>query len=111
MAGELTNLESRYVARYQDIAVRTPLDDDLRLIGGRTGFISGLVVHCVFQLATIGCDLKKDVEELITKAVLISQLRLIWDLKNYLLTFLIQLKPSRLKVDMSQKHKNKYMTK
>lgn len=78
MAGELTNLDSWYVMRHQDVVVRTALDDDLRLIGRRAGFISGLVVHCIFQLPTICCDLKTDVEEKlieeITTAVLILQL-------------------------------------
>lgn len=63
MAGELTNLEARYVTRHHDVAVRAALNDDLRLVGGRTGFVSGLVVHCIFQLPTIRCDLKEDAEK------------------------------------------------
>lgn len=58
MAGELTNLESWYMACHQDIVVGTTLNDDLRLIGGRASFISGFVVNCIFQLPTICCDLK-----------------------------------------------------
>ena len=63
VAGELADLESRDVTRHQDIMVGTALDDDLRLIGGSAGFISGLVVHGVFQLPAIGCDLKAHAEE------------------------------------------------
>lgn len=58
VSGELTNLESRYVASHHDAAAGTALDDDLRLVGGRSRFISGLEVHCVFQLTTIGRDLE-----------------------------------------------------
>lgn len=60
MTSELTNLESRYMTCHQDIVVRAPFDDDLRLIGRRASFISGLVVHCIFQLPTISCDLKQE---------------------------------------------------
>lgn len=83
MAGELTNLESRYVTCHQDVMVRTTLDDDLRLIRGWTSFISGLVVHCIFQLPTVRCDLNKDVEEELiydnTDHVVILQICLFWN--------------------------------
>lgn len=58
MAGELTDLESRCVACHQDVVVGPTFNDDLRLVGGRAGLISGLVVHCVLQLATVRCYLK-----------------------------------------------------
>lgn len=60
MTSELTNLESWNMTCHQDIVVRAPFDDDLRLIGRRAGFISGLVVHRIFQLATVSCDLKQE---------------------------------------------------
>lgn len=63
MAGELTDVDSLYVMHHQDVAFRTTLDDDLRLIGRGAGFLSGLVVHCIFQLPTICCDLKWTEEE------------------------------------------------
>ncbi len=50
------------MAGHQDVVVRTALNDDLRLIGGGTGFVSSLVVDCIFQLPTVCCDLKKDTE-------------------------------------------------
>lgn len=45
---------------HQDIVAGAPFDDDLRLIGRRARFISGLVVHGVFQLSSISCDLKQE---------------------------------------------------
>lgn len=48
------------MTRHQDIVARASFDDELRLIGRRARFISGLVVHCVLQLSTIGCDLKQE---------------------------------------------------
>lgn len=60
MAGELTNLESCYVACHHHVVVRTTFNNDLRLIGGRTGFFSGLIVHSIFQLPPICCDLKRN---------------------------------------------------
>lgn len=62
VAGELTDLESRNVMCHQDIVVGTTLDDDLRLIGRRAGFIPGLIVDCIFQLSAVCCDLKTDME-------------------------------------------------
>lgn len=67
MACELTNLEARCVACHHDVVVWTPPNDNLRLIGSRTSFISSLVVNCIFQLATICCDLKKKQNCFITK--------------------------------------------
>lgn len=60
MACELTNLESCYVACHHHVVVRTTFNNDLRLIGGRTGFFSGLIVHSIFQLPPICCDLKRN---------------------------------------------------
>lgn len=61
VAGELTQLDSQDVMGHQDVVVWTPFDDDLGLVRRRASFISGFVVHCVFQLPTIRCDLRMDV--------------------------------------------------
>lgn len=60
MPSELTDLESLNVTCHQDVVVGASFDDELGLIGRRARFISGLVVHCILQLSTIGCDLKQE---------------------------------------------------
>lgn len=57
--GELSDLESRDVPCDQDVVIGAALDDDLRLVGGGTGFFSGLVVDSILQLSTVSCDLSK----------------------------------------------------
>lgn len=47
MAGQLTNLDPLYLAGHDDVMVWTALHDDLRLVGGGSSLVSGLVVHGV----------------------------------------------------------------
>lgn len=70
VAGELTELDSWDVMGHQDVAVRTPLNDDLGLIGRRANFISGFVVHGVLQLPAIRCDLRTDCRTIYNHALL-----------------------------------------
>lgn len=73
MAGELTQLDSQDVMGHQDVVVGTPFDDDLRLVRRRTSLISGFVVHGIFQLPTIRCDLRIDVRD-VKKTQILQQL-------------------------------------
>lgn len=58
MAGELTQLDSWDVMCDQDVAVGTPFDNDLRLVGRGASFVPGFIVHGVFQLPAICRDLR-----------------------------------------------------
>lgn len=60
MTSELSNLKSWNVARHHHVVVWTAFNNNLGLIGGRSNFISGFKVNCIFQLPTISCDLKGD---------------------------------------------------
>lgn len=66
VAGELTELDYWDVMGHQDVVIGTPLNDDLGLIGRRSNFISGFVVHGILQLPTIRCDLRTDAGEFTT---------------------------------------------
>lgn len=73
VAGELTQLDSKDVMGHQDVVVRTPFDDDLGFVRRRASFISGFVVHGVFQLPAICCDLRMDVRD-VTRTHILQQL-------------------------------------